>query len=64
MNFIGKHSFCFILNKRSDFVKLDLDENLRKHDRAISLERVTGAFEINGKTTGLPTGNTLNGCLG
>ena len=43
--FIGKQ-------KRSDLVKLDLDENLREHDRVISLARVTIVFEISGKTPG------------
>ena len=50
--FIRKHGFCFLLNKRSDLVKLDLDENLREQDRVISLARVTGTFEISGKNPG------------
>ena len=45
-----KNSLCFILNKRNDLIKLDLDENLWEHDRVISPARVNGALEISGQT--------------
>ena len=64
MNFHWKTQLLFYFEQKSDFVKLGLDENLREHDRVISPARVTGAFEISGKTTGLPTGNKLKGYLG
>ena len=47
---LEKRSFCLILNKRNDLLKLAVEENLRERDRFISPHGVTGALEISGKT--------------
>ena len=46
-----EHSFCFILNKMDDIVKLAVEKTCENAQSYLPAG-VTGAFEISGKTPG------------